>query len=254
MVDQVFNTKAGDRAGFHDLGCSAPLCGRQLVFGKLPINTINIDTRNVNFVQRHNNGYTGCLGMVNRLNRLRHHAVISSNHQHNNIGHVGSACPHCGKGFVARRVKEGYSFAVQLNLVGPDVLCNPASLTGSDTAFTNSIQQTGFAVVHMAQHRHNRWTLDKFGSRAILELLFDFIEKTLFMLNDQFRAEIQRNQFSHISRDNMIRRCQDSLAHQLFNNIADLDRQCRRQIFDCNRFGNSSFFRTLDRCNVSGLS
>ena len=44
--------------------------------------------------------------MIDSFQRLRHHAVIGCNHQHNDVGHLRSASTHAGKRFVTRRIEE----------------------------------------------------------------------------------------------------------------------------------------------------
>ena len=53
------------------------------------------------------------LGVVDRFDRLRHHAVIGGDHQHDDVGDLGAARAHRGEGRVARRIDEG-------DLVPPD--------------------------------------------------------------------------------------------------------------------------------------
>src|SRR3546814_969536 len=42
-----------------------------------------------------------------RLDRLRHHAVVRRHHEHDDVGHPGAAGAHRGERLVARRVDEG---------------------------------------------------------------------------------------------------------------------------------------------------
>ena len=57
-------------------------------------------------------GTFGRLGVADRLDRLRHDAVIGGHHQHHDVGDVGAARAHRGEGLVARRVDEGDLLAV----------------------------------------------------------------------------------------------------------------------------------------------
>ena len=52
-------------------------------------------------------GTLGRLGVVDRLDRLRHDAVVGRHHQHDDVGHLGAAGAHRGEGGVAGRVDEG---------------------------------------------------------------------------------------------------------------------------------------------------
>ena len=68
------------------------------------------------------------LDVRDRFLRRRHHAVVGGNHQDHDVGHLGAAGAHGGKRFVARRVEEGDLLALNLDLVGADVLGDAAGL------------------------------------------------------------------------------------------------------------------------------
>ena len=52
-------------------------------------------------------GTSGRPGVVDRLDRLRHHAVVGRHHDHRDVGDLGAAGAHRGERLVARRVEEG---------------------------------------------------------------------------------------------------------------------------------------------------
>jgi hypothetical protein len=51
-------------------------------------------------------GTFGGLGVIDGLDRLRHHRVIGGHHQNDDIRHLRTACPHRREGRVAGRVEE----------------------------------------------------------------------------------------------------------------------------------------------------
>jgi hypothetical protein len=61
----------------------------------------------VDLVDRHDHRHLGGLGVVDRLDRLRHHRIVGGHHQHHDVGHLRAARAHRGEGRVARRVEEG---------------------------------------------------------------------------------------------------------------------------------------------------
>jgi hypothetical protein len=68
-------------------------------------------------------------GVVDRLDRLRHDAVVGRHHQDDDVRRLGAAGAHRREGGVARRVDEGDLLAVlQLDLIGADVLRDAAGL------------------------------------------------------------------------------------------------------------------------------
>ena len=79
--------------------------------------------------------------MLDRLDRLRHDAVVGSHHQHDDVGHVGTACAHRREGGVARGVDERDQALRCLDLVSTDVLRDAPGLTGSDLRTADVIEQ-----------------------------------------------------------------------------------------------------------------
>src|SRR5437773_1456813 len=88
----------------------------------------------VDLVDRHDDGNFGRLGVMDRLDRLRHHAVVRRNHQHDDVGHFCTACAHRRKGLVARRIKEGDHAARGLDMVGADMLGDAARRSEEHTS------------------------------------------------------------------------------------------------------------------------
>ena len=61
----------------------------------------------VDLVDRHDDRHVGRLGVADRLDRLRHDAVVGGHDQHDDVGHLGAAGAHRREGRVAGRVDEG---------------------------------------------------------------------------------------------------------------------------------------------------
>ena len=96
-------------------------------------------------------------GVADRFDRLLHDAVVGGDHQHDDVGDIGAARAHRGKGLVARRVDEGdLSAAAQIDLIGADMLGDAAGLAGCDIGFAQRVEQRGLAVVDMAHDRDHR--------------------------------------------------------------------------------------------------
>ena len=100
------------------------------------------------------------LGVIDRLDGLRHHAVIGRDHQDDDVGHLGAARAHRGERGVAGRVDEGDLLAAfrRGHLIGADMLGDAAGFAGDHIGMAQRIEQRGLAVVDMAHHGHDRRT------------------------------------------------------------------------------------------------
>ena len=160
MVSSVSSSSsmpdAGRGAGFDDFGVAAPLGRQQLVGGQLLIDALRVDAGQVDLVEGHDDRHAGRPGMADRFFGLRHHAVVGGDDQHGDVGDVGAAGPHFGKGLVTGRVDEGDLAAVFFDLVGANVLGDAAALAAGHVDADDLVQQRGLAVVDVAQEGDDR--------------------------------------------------------------------------------------------------
>ena len=71
------------------------------------LDAIGVGIRLVDLVDRHHQRHTGRLGVVDGFLGLRHHAVVGSHHQNDDVGRLGTTRTHRRKGLVTRGVEEG---------------------------------------------------------------------------------------------------------------------------------------------------
>ena len=95
--------------------------------------TVGIGLRFVDFVDRNDDRHAGGLGVVQRFDGLRHHAVVGRDDQNDDVRHLGAALAHRSEGFVARRIDERDLVARgRQHLISADVLRNTASFARDD--------------------------------------------------------------------------------------------------------------------------
>ena len=85
---------------------AAPRLGDELVLGELGQHSLRIGVVLVDLVERHHDRHVGRLGVVDRLDGLRHDAVVGGDHQHDDVGDLGAAGTHLGERRVAGGVDE----------------------------------------------------------------------------------------------------------------------------------------------------
>ena len=92
------------------------------MLGQLGHHALDVGVLLVDLVDRHDDRHVGRSRMVDRLDRLGHHAVVGGHHQHDDIGDLSAAGPHLRKRSVTGRVDEGDLAAFAVHHVGADVL------------------------------------------------------------------------------------------------------------------------------------
>ncbi len=93
---------------------------------------------------------------VDRLDGLRHHAIVGRHHEDHDVRHRSAVGAHLGERLVPRGVDEDDALAVPRNVVGPDRLRDAARLARRDIRRPDGVQQGCLAVVDMSHDRDDR--------------------------------------------------------------------------------------------------
>ena len=140
-LQQLFNTVTGLGGNVYKLRITAPLFGNHAVLREFVTNAVKINTNLIDLVHRNDHGYFSRFGVLDRLNGLGHHAVVSSDHQDNHVGCLGTTSTHGGKRRVARGIQEGHATMAVFNVVGTDMLGDTTRFTGGHFGTANVVQQ-----------------------------------------------------------------------------------------------------------------
>ena len=76
------------------------------MLGELLLDAIEVGLGPVDLVDRDDDRHLGRARMIERLDRLRHHAFIGRDHQDDDVGDLGAARTHRGERLVAGRIDE----------------------------------------------------------------------------------------------------------------------------------------------------
>ena len=171
---------------------ACPLFGNEAAIGELLLHAIGIGLGLVDLVDGDNDRNFGGLGVIDGFEGLRHHAVVGSNHDDDDVGDLGAASTHAGKGFVARRIEEDdlaagsrRAFLGEPHLVGADVLGDAAGFARGDVGFADGVEQRGLAVIDVAHDGdHGRARNLELVGLLGFENFFDGLVGELFFVAD----------------------------------------------------------------------
>ena len=130
--------------------------------GELLADALGLRVGHVDLVDRDDDRDLRVLRVRERLDGLRHHAVVGRDDEDDDVGRLRAAGAHLGERLVARRVEE-HDVAVparRLHLVGGDVLGDATGLAGRDARLADRVEQRGLAVVDVTHDGDDR------GARA----------------------------------------------------------------------------------------
>ncbi len=158
-LQQVVDAGSLRRGNFADDRVAAPVFWAQFAFLQLLFHPIDVRPGNIDLVDRdHDFHMLGRLRMIDRLDSLRHQAVIRGHYQHHDIGHVRPTSAHRGEGRVTRRVEKSNTRAFVFDRVSTDVLGNSARFARGDARLPDRVHERRLAVIHVAHERDDRST------------------------------------------------------------------------------------------------
>ena len=230
-----------------DDGLTAPLLRYQFVLGELLEHTIRVCTLLVDLIYGNDDRHVCCLGVVDRLDGLRHNAVIGCYDQNGDIGYLRTACTHGGKRSVTRGIEEGDRLAANLNAVCADVLGNAAGLALDDLGLADRVEQRGLAVVNVT-HNNN----DRIARLQFLFLVLVLIEQLLldgnvyFLLN--LAAHFLCNDGCGIVVDHLGDGRHNAQLDETLDNIRCGALHTGSQLTDGNLLRNHYLYRNLLKC------
>jgi hypothetical protein len=163
----------------HHHRCAAPVFGDEIQLGELALHVVGIGTGLVDLVDRDDNRHVRRLRVIDRLPRLRHHAVVCRDDEDDDVSDLGAAGAHERERFMTGRVEEDDAAAItHVDVIRADMLRDAAGFALGDLGLADGVEQRRLAVIDVAHDRHDgRAHLPIFRLRFLLlgrdELLFE---------------------------------------------------------------------------------
>ena len=218
------------RGDLGELRLAAPLLRLEPVLGQLRHHPGRVRVGHVDLVDRDDDRHLGRARVGDRLARLRHDAVVGGDDEHGDVGDLRAAGAHGRERLVARRVDERDPAAGVLDLVGADVLRDPAGLGGDDVRLADAVEERRLAVVDVAHDGDDRRPRQEI-LLGVLELLED-----LFLvggvLDRDLAVELGADQVDLLVRQRLRRRLHLPHAHQDLDDLRQRDAERLREVAD----------------------
>lgn len=241
-AEKVVDAVAGQGGDFHAFHVAAEVRGNQSFLHQAALGLDGVCGRKVAFVDGHDDGFAGRLGVGDGFPRLGHDAVIGGHYQYHDVRHVRAAGAHFREDGVSRGIQEGEGAAVVFHRIGADVLGDAPGFPLGYARLADVVQQGGFAVVHMAHdgddgraqdegglgffhHRHGFRFLDRFLLGLDAAALFPFFTGEGVAVQVADGADGVRVQ-------RRIRVGEDAHAHQVLDDLEGLGLQHACQLGD----------------------
>src|SRR5918994_211087 len=230
-LQQVVEVRPRLRGDVDEHGLAAPLLGLEAELRHLRADAVGLRALLVDLVDRDEDRHLGGFRVVDRLARLRLHAVVGRHHDDRDVGDLRAAGAHRRERLMARRVEEGDDLVVgRVDLVGADVLRDAAGLAGGHLGLADGVEQRRLAVVDVAHDGHDG------GAR--LEVLVVVLERRLRVLlvrdvdDLDLLVELVREHLDGVVGQRLGQRGHLAQLHQLLDDVGDRDAQVLRDVLD----------------------
>ena len=213
---QIVNAHTGLGGDGADNGVAAPVFGHKAVLGQLLLDTLGVCVGLIHLVDGNDDGDLGGLGVVDGLDGLRLDAVLRRNDEDRNIRDHRAAGTHGGKGLMARGIEEGDGLALDLHLIGADVLGDAAGLAGGNVCVADIVEKARLAVVDVTHDNDDR--------RAGLELVgavLVIVDELFLDRDDDFLFDLAAELFSDKGRGVEVDHLGEGSHHAVFHQALD---------------------------------
>ena len=173
--------------------------------------------------------------MVDGLDGLGHNVVVGGNDNDTEVGYLGSAGTHGGKGFVARSVEKCDTASVfKFYVVCADVLCYAACFACDYVGVADIVEERCLTVVDVAHYGYNRRTVDEvFLVVFFLMDCLDYLGRYIFGLE----PELFGYNIDSLGVEALVDGYHHTEIHTSGDDLIDGNIHHYGQVVGCNEFG-----------------
>ena len=235
-LEQLVDTYAGARGDGHYDRVAAVVLGDKPLLGELLLDPVDVGLGPVDLVDRHHDRHLGRARVVERLDRLRHHALVGRDYQDHDVRDLGAARAHRGERLVTGSIDESYLAPIGLDRVRADMLRDSAELLLGDLGVADRVEERGLAVIDVAHHGDHRRARDHLAhglfGLALLDRGFDVEGDVLDAV-----AELVGDQRRGVDVEHLVERRHHAEVHQLLDDLAGFDAHVAREFGDGDALG-----------------
>ena len=155
--------------------------------------------------------------MIDRFFRLRHDAVIGCHNENDHISDLRSPRAHQRKGGVTWCVEEYDALILHVDGIGTNVLCDTASLSLSDSCFSDTVEQRCLSMIDVP-HYSDHW---RSGEKVLWLRVFLFYVKHFFFKGPHLDVctKLTRDHRCGVRIECCVNRHHDALLKQFLQHI-----------------------------------
>ena len=140
-LEQLVHTLTGFGGNAYEDRVAAQGLRNNLVSHQILLDPFRVRVRPVDLIHCDDHGNLRSTGVLDCFDSLRHDAIIGGHDQHDDVGHLGASCTHCGERGMTRCIEKSDHALVRLHMVGADVLRDAACFSLSHSCTANMIEQ-----------------------------------------------------------------------------------------------------------------
>ena len=237
-LEQLVDSGTGAGRDRHGYDVAAVVFRHQADLRQPLLDVVEVGVGQIDLVDRDDYRNVGGASVIDRLLRLRHHAFVRGDHQHDDVGDLGAARAHRSERLMAGSIDERDRAPVGLDGVRTDVLRDSAELARGHVGVANRVEQRGLAVIDVAHHGDDRRPRDHLADDGFLGRLFDRGLRVEGNVLDTV-AELAGEQRGGVDVEHLVERRHLAEFHQFLDQVAGLDAHRAAEIADGDALGDS---------------
>ena len=222
------------------------------MLGEFLLYSVRISARLVDLVNGNDDRHSGCLGVADGLDGLRHYAVICSDYQYGDIRYLCASGTHRCESFVSRCIKKYDLLSVDFDFGSTDVLCDTAGLACCNVGVADGVQKRSLTVVYVTHYGDDRRTRLEFTLGVLMHVDARLFDLRFFFRYDDLKSEVFSKHLNSVLVERLVDRSHYSHLHHGHDDLAyaDLSLLGETRYRDRYRYRDGAFRQEFLNCRL----